>query len=72
MVVFAHQHDGRYHLVKALHEEGLFDIKYVESQRNATDILTKPLPEDSHHAGRQRLGVLPASVNRRSVITAVI
>jgi hypothetical protein len=59
--------DVRYHLVKALHEEGLFDIKYVESQKNVADILTKPLPKDSHHAGRQRLGVLPARGNRRSV-----
>jgi hypothetical protein len=60
--------DLKYHYVRDLHAKGSVKFKYVRSEDNAADILTKPLGKEPFHRGAQSLRVLPvADPTERSV-----
>ena len=56
--------DIKYHFIRLHVENGAFEMAYVKSQQNCADILTKPLPIESH----QRVsGLLNLSSHRGGV-----
>ena len=53
--------DVKFHHVRDLIEEGEIELKYVASDLNVADIMTKPLNKTKHHNHRAQLGLAKAS-----------
>lgn len=49
----------RYHFIRERFEEGMFELKYVPSNDQVADIMTKALPKDKHQHFRKLMGILP-------------
>lgn len=49
--------DVRYHFVRDLYEKGVINIKYVRSEDQCADILTKPLAKPKFESMRDSLGL---------------
>lgn len=50
--------DVRYHFVRDLYEKGIIDVKYVKSEDQYADILTKPLVKQKFELLRSALGLV--------------
>jgi len=52
--------DSKYFKVQELIQENIINIKYVKSENNLSDLMTKSLPKATHIGIIKRLGLLPS------------
>ena len=52
--------DVQHHFIRDLVNNGSIEIRYVPSTENIADLLTKPLPHESHMRFTRESGLLPA------------
>lgn len=54
--------DVRYHFIREKFEDGMFDLKYVETNEQLADVMTKALPGAKHRHFCVAMGVMPKNV----------
>lgn len=52
--------DVRYHFIREKFEDGVFDLKYIETNKQLADVMTKALPRIKHQYFCGSLGVMSA------------